>query len=49
MLDTRIIYSNVTLDVYVNNDPVVMREKKLNAIKYEKQRLILEIEDLRNG
>lgn len=49
MLDNRLIYTNVTLDAYILNDPVVIKEQKLNKIKYEKQKLLLEIQELKNG
>ena len=29
MIDNRVIYANVNLDVYVANDPVVIKERKL--------------------
>ena len=48
MLDNRLLYANVTLDVYVANDPLVIKQQKLNKIKYEKQKLILQIQELRN-
>ena len=32
MLDNRLIYTNVTLDAYILNDPVVIKEQKLNKI-----------------
>ena len=49
MIDNRVIYANVNLDVYVANDPVVIKERKLNEIRYQKQKLLLEIQELKNG
>jgi hypothetical protein len=49
MKDTRLLYSDNTLDVYIQNDPVVVKQKNLSRIKYEKRKLMLQIQDLKNG
>ena len=49
MEDTRLLYSDNTLDVYIQNDPVVVKQKNLSRIKYEKRKLMLQIQDLKNG
>ena len=49
MKDTRLLYSDNILDVYIQNDPVVVKQKNLSRIKYEKRKLMLQIQDLKNG
>jgi hypothetical protein len=49
MKDTRLLYLDNTLDVYIQNDPVVVKQKNLSRIKYEKRKLMLQIQDLKNG
>jgi len=48
LIDNRKIY-NVSLASYIANDPVNIKEQKLQDININKQRLLLEIEALKNG
>ncbi len=43
------IYGNVTLAQYSNADPLIVHKKKLNRINTEKQRLLIEIEQLKKN
>jgi len=43
------IYTNVNLNTYSNNDPILIKEKQLKVIDLEKQRLIYEIQELKKG
>ena len=47
--DLRDVYSNITLSKYVDNDPVRIREDKLQKITIERNQLLLELEVLKNG
>lgn len=47
--DNRQLYANVSLDTYIQNDKIVNKAKVLNEIKQEKQRLLIELEMLKNG
>jgi len=49
MQDNRLIYENVSLASYVENDKININKKKLNEIQYKKQQILLELERLRNG
>ena len=49
LIDNRKIYNNVSLASYIANDPVNIKENKLQDININKQRLLLEIEALKNG
>jgi len=49
MSDNRDIYNNVSLATYISNDPINIKENILHNINIEKQRLLMEIEELRNG
>ena len=49
LIDNRKIYNNVSLASYITNDPVNIKENKLQDININKQRLLLEIEALKNG
>jgi len=49
MLDNRLIYADINLDVYTANDPLVIKERKLEQINYKKQKLLIEIRELQNG
>ena len=48
LVDNRDIYNSISLASYVANDPVNIKEQKLQDINLNKQRLILEIEQLKN-
>ena len=49
MFDNRDIYNNVNLVQYTNNDPINIKESILQDINIQKQKLLMEIEELRNG
>jgi len=47
--DMRQLYTDVSLNSYIANDPVVIMENKLRDIETKKQLLIIELEQLKNG
>ena len=47
--DMRQLYTDVSLNNYIANDPVVIMENKLRDIETQKQLLIIELEQLKNG
>ncbi len=47
--DMRQLYTNVSLNNYIANDPVVIMENKLRDIESKKRLLIIELEALKNG
>jgi len=47
--DNRKIYANVSLDRYVQNDKIGNKAKILNQIRQDKQKLLYELEMLKNG
>jgi len=47
--DLRQVYANANLNIYIGNDPVFIKEEKLKEINIQKQRLLIELEQLRNG
>ena len=49
LFDPRKIYSNVTLASYTKNDTLEIKTKKLNEIHYKKQKLLMELKELKNG
>ena len=49
IFDNRDIYITVNLTKYIDNDIMQVKIDKLNKIKYNKQILLLEIQDLKNG
>ena len=49
MFDHRKIYSNITLTSYIKNDTLEIKTKKLNEIYYKKQKLLMELKELKNG
>jgi len=49
MFDSRKIYFNVTLASYTKNDTLEIKTKKLNEIHYKKQKLLMELQELKNG
>ena len=49
MSDNRDIYNNVSLATYISNDPINIKENILHNINIQKQKLLMEIEVLRNG
>ena len=49
IFDSRKIYSNVTLTSYTKNDILEIKTKKLNEIHYKKQKILMELKELKNG
>ena len=49
IFDNRSIYANIDLVKYTANDIMGIKIKKLNEIKYKKNILLLEIQELKNG
>ena len=49
IFDPRKIYFNVTLTSYTKNDTLEIKTKKLNEIHYKKQKLLMELKELKNG
>ena len=49
MQDLRQVYADITLNSYIGNDPVKIREDKLQRITIERNQLLLELEVLKNG
>jgi len=49
IFDSRKIYSNVTLTSYTKNDALEIKTKKLNEIHYKKQKILMELKELKNG
>jgi len=49
IFDSRKIYSNVTLTSYTKNDTLEIKTKKLNEIHYKKQKILMELKELKNG
>ena len=49
IFDYRQIYPNTNLASYTQNDKIDIKARKLNEIKIKKQRLLMELEMLKNG
>jgi len=49
IFDPREIYANVSLASYVNNDKMVIKARKLGELNLKKQKLLIELEMLKNG
>ena len=49
IFDNRVIYKNVDLVKYIDNDIMEIKIKKLNEIRYQKNMLLLQIQELKNG
>ncbi len=49
IFDNRQIYPNTNLATYIQNDKIDIKAKKLNEINIKKQRLLYELEMLKNG
>ena len=49
IFDFRQIYPNTNLASYTNNDKIEIKARKLNEINIKKQRLLYELEMLKNG
>ena len=49
IFDERQIYSNVSLASYIKNDKVAIKANALHKLNLDKQRLLIELEQLKNG
>ena len=49
IFDNRLIYANVSLATYVDNDKIEIKARKLNELNIKKQRILIELEQLKNG
>jgi len=49
ILDFRQIYPNTSLASYIQNDKIEIKARKLQEINIKKQRLLMELEMLKNG
>jgi outer membrane biosynthesis protein TonB len=49
IFDNRQIYPNTNLATYIQNDKIDIKAKKLNEINIKKQRILIELEMLKNG
>ena len=49
IFDNRQLYPNTNLASYIQSDKMEIKAKKLNEIKIKKQRLLMELEMLKNG
>ena len=49
IFDPRLIYNNVRLTNYIVNDKVFIKEQKLNKLNIKKQKLLIELQELKNG
>ncbi len=49
IFDSRQIYPNTNLASYTQNDKIDIKARKLNKIKIKKQKLLMELEMLKNG
>ena len=47
--DLRQVYADNNLNKYISNDPVVIMQDKLNKIDIKKQKILIELEQLKNG
>ena len=47
--DTRILYANSSLVSYTQNDPIFQKETQIQKIRQQKEKLLREIEVLKNG
>ncbi len=49
IFDNRQIYNNVSLASYIKNDKVAIKANALHNINLKKRRLLIELEQLKNG
>jgi len=49
IFDPRQLYPNTSLASYVDNDKMVIKAKKLNKLKIKKQKLLMELKELKDG
>ena len=47
--DNRLIYNGVQLVSYINNDTIGIKERTLNELNINKQRILIELRELQNG
>ena len=48
-MDNRLIYSDKSLATYIQNDKIEIKAKKLQEINLKKQKILSELEALKNG
>ena len=49
IIDNRLIYNNVSLNQYTNNDTIAIKQRTLEELNINKQKILLEIKELKNG
>ena len=49
IVDNRLIYADKSLATYIQNDKMEIKAKKLNELNNKKQKLLMELEVLKNG
>ena len=49
IFDFRQIYPNTNLATYMNNDKIEIKARKLGELNLKKQKLLMELEMLKNG
>jgi len=49
IFDLRQIYANVSLATYVDSDKIVIKARKLEELNLKKRRILIELEQLKNG
>jgi outer membrane biosynthesis protein TonB len=49
LMDNRLIYSDKSLATYIQNDKIEIKAKKLQEINLKKQKILSELEALKNG
>ena len=49
IIDNRLIYANISLATYVQNDKININKRKLNEIRTKKNLILLQLERLKNG
>jgi len=49
MTDTRLIYNGVQLVSYINNDTMGIKQRTLQELNINKQRILIELKELKNG
>ena len=47
--DNRVLYSDASLVSYIQNDPIIKKETQIQKIRQQKEKLLREIEVLKNG
>jgi len=49
LIDNRLIYADKSLATYIQNDKMEIKARKLQEINSRKQRILMELEVLKNG